>query len=360
MSPTKIEWVQNADGTKGETWNPIRGTAGRWHCTKVSPGCTNCYAERMNVRFKGPRYTKGADTLRLDRKVLEQPLRWKKPRTIFTLSMSDLFHESIGFEWIDLVFGVMALAPQHRFQILTKRASIMHSYLSSDGRPYLIQKAMDKIRVDLSMKGRPEEWRPVVGWEEHYEVSSFGSKPPSISWPLPNLWLGVSAEDQQRADERIPPLLQTPAAVRFVSAEPLLGPLDIRPYLPNQIWNDLPSWKQPELDWVIGGGGSGPKARPMHPDWARSIRDQCQESGVPYFFKQWGHWAPVCEVYCDDPVNEMDGHTDQVVPLDPDGHIWYEWQPPPGSWYMDPVGKKRAGRLLDGREWNQMPEIHHA
>jgi protein gp37 len=207
---------------------------------------------------------------------LLKPLRWKRPRMIFVNSMSDLFHEAVPWRVIDRVFQVMELAEKHTFQVLTKRAQVMREYLRNSRRA-------QSARV----------------------------------WPLPNVWIGVSAERQKEADERIPDLLATPAAVRFLSAEPLLGPLDIIRYMPDPTEN----CPQTRLDWVIVGGESGPRARPMHPQWARDIRDQCQTAGVAYFFKQWGEWTP---------TNMISGEYERV-------------------------GKKAAGRRLDGRTWDEMP-----
>jgi protein gp37 len=198
---------------------------------------------------------------------LDQPLRWTKPRKVFVNSMSDLFHEDVPDAFIDRVFAVMALAPQHTFQILTKRAERMREYMS--GRR--------TRRGDRAV--RPHERRaPRIAKG-------------SYSWPLPNVWLGVSVENQHFADERIPLLLQTPAAVRFISAEPLLGPVDLAHWL-----DDIPSGSR-RLDWVIVGGESGPGARPFDLAWARSIVQQCQAAGVPVFVKQLGASAATPATY---------------------------------------------------------------
>ncbi len=459
---SNIEWTD-------ATWNPIRAqiveyvrdrtrVSVGWHCEHVSPGCQNCYAESMNKwRGTGLPFKPGHRSdvkIFLDEKALLAPLRWKNPRRIFVNSMSDTFADFVKDEWIDRMFAVMALAPQHCYQVLTKRAARMRDYF-------------DELRA--SRIGD-------VAYEMH---SRLGLMLRINRWPLPNVWLGVSAEDQQRADERIPLLLETPAAVRFVSLEPLLGPILFRPEwlrgaytlkrefgnvtfndeerqdssqerfhvshsvnLPNadglpsipldasSAPSDLPTdvgqepfhqsgrravdgdfagreatvpasplqvpftikdagkvsqdcgigWDNDghlgkgrpataendtlgsedsryrrssraetggeliqafacdvasrdgigvsEHDqecntilWVIVGGESGPHARPMHPDWARSLRDQCAAADVPYFFKQWGEWRPVA----------------------------------PRSLNYERVGKKAAGRLLDGAEHNGMP-----
>ncbi len=228
-----IEWTE-------ETWNPVTG------CTKVSQGCQHCYAERFSERFrsvKGHPYEMGFDlTLRPER--LDHPLRWKKPRRVFVNSMSDLFHEDVPDEFIDRVFVVMSMTGRHTFQVLTKRAERMRDYCSSPA-------TVGRIVTDS------------LELLDGIDVSHHHAHFSAITDGLPNVWLGVSVEDQKRTDERIPLLLETPAAVRFVSAEPLLGMIDFGEALN-------------EIDWVIVGGESGPGARPMNPDWVRSIRDQCR------------------------------------------------------------------------------------
>ena len=294
---SKIEWTD-------ATWNPIVG------CTRVSEGCMNCYAERFAARFPdrfggvsrmteyGPRWT-GKIVLRPE--ALNLPLRWRKQRRIFVNSMSDLFHENVEFAHIVAIFRVMAIAQHHTFQILTKR-------------PQRMLEVMNLL---------PEALKTIFPAEKHPEVNAPG-------WPLPNVWLGVSVENQRAADERIPLLLQTPAAVRFLSCEPLLGPVDLKPYLEPYIRTKHDGskrgtvWADPGIDWIIVGGESGPGARPMHPDWVRSIRDQCKAAEVPFFFKQWGEWK----------LSWMAGE--------------YQWMR---------VGKKAAGRLLDGRTWDELPVV---
>jgi len=231
---SKIEWTD-------ASWNPVTG------CTKVSPGCDRCYAETFAERWRGVpghHFEAGFDvTLRPER--LDQPIRWKRPRRIFVNSMSDLFHESVPDEYIVAVFGTMARAPQHTFQVLTKRHGRMRSLLNSDAFQHRF----------------------------------------CFRWPLPNVHLGVSVEDQKWADIRIPALLGTPAAMRFISAEPLLGPVSLWHLIdPKGGGVEDPQ----ELDWVIAGGESGPGARPCDLNWLRGLRDQCEWSGSAFFLKQLG------------------------------------------------------------------------
>lgn len=311
---TGIEWTD-------ATWNPVTG------CDKVSPGCDRCYAETFAERWRGTRghyFETGFDVqLRPDK--LDLPLRWTKPRRIFVNSMSDLFHDKVTDEYIARVFAVMALADHHTFQLLTKRHGRMRSLLNSHEFGMMFQEA----------------------WEN--EPGPDGPEAYSPPWPLPNVWLGVSAEDQKRADLRIPALLDTPAAVRFVSAEPLLGPIDLHG---DPIGKDSVFWIG-HLDWVIVGGESGPGARPMHPDWARSLRDQCVAAGVPFLFKQWGEFRPVVPSDGDvTPDRYVQCETGRSV--DDDGM----WNVSGGHWCaMRKLGKKWAGRELDGRTWDQYPEV---
>lgn len=271
-SSSRIEWTD-------ATWNPVVG------CTVVSPGCTNCYAMKQAARMldgnpKAPHYegttrqVNGAavwtgKVAMAPGHIVTAPLRWKKPRRIFVNSMGDLFHESVPDEWIDRVFAVMGAAPQHTYQVLTKRSRRM--------RDYIVARKSGKSRaVGIGFGLR--------------SIVPFNSEVQPPGW----IWIGVSAEDQARADARIPDLLATPAAVRFVSAEPLLGPVDLANVFPDgRDEIDALSgfdWDQggycERLDWVIAGGESGPGARPMHPTWVRALRDQCAKAGVPFFFKQ--------------------------------------------------------------------------
>jgi protein gp37 len=271
MTRSSIEWTDRV-------WNPVRG------CSRASEGCRNCYAERVAVRFSGPGgpYEGFADVrsrhpqtgnatcgvrgrwtgrVELIPSKLDEPLRWKKPARVFVNSMSDLFHEELPDEAIYEVFSVMALAREHTFQVLTKRPRGMLGWAQSEPCAFL-----------------PKPWG--------MKGDTVASQP--FRLPLPNVWLGVSVEDQATADERIPLLLQTPAAKRFVSYEPALGPVDFTdgPLDPD---STMGRWSMlDQLDWVIVGGESGPGARPFDLAWARSVVAQCREAGVACFVKQLG------------------------------------------------------------------------
>lgn len=244
---SKIEWTE-------QTWNPIIG------CSKVSPGCANCYAEKMAFRQKYMRPQSEYSQVTTRRKwngktafvesQLDKPLKRQKPTTYFACSMGDLFHESVPFEWVDKVFAVMALCPQHTFQVLTKRPARMAYYLSC----YYPHDSSTLIGIRAQIhKINPKA----------YTHSKF-------PWPLPNVWLGTTTENQAMADKRIPYLKKCPAAIRFLSVEPMLGPVSV----------------DPGIDWVICGCESGNNARPMEPIWAMSLRDQCLSANVPFFMKQ--------------------------------------------------------------------------
>ena len=345
---TGIEWTDS-------TWNPFIG------CSRVSEGCRHCYAERLAGRFSAKTEgvyagtTKTVNGLqvwtgkinRAPAETLLKPLHWRAPRRIFVNSMSDLFHENVPDGWIDQVFAVMALCPQHVFQVLTKRPERMREYL--DGVRVIPRTGADvspysRTAIGLMMFGMiTEEQRVAVlvkRSQYSYQISvrcEPGHEGEIVQWPLPNVWLGVSVENQAAADERIPLLLRTPAAVRFVSCEPLLGPVDLDEKH-DWLTEGFSEWPKkaghPSLDWVIVGGESGPGARPMHPDWARSLRDQCVDAAVPFFFKQWGEFAP--GPHPNDPAMEIPIHCST-------------------GGFMHHAGKKAAGALLDGREWKQFP-----
>lgn len=324
---TSIEWCH-------ATVNAISG------CTPLSPGCTNCFAMRAGAhnrphhpsrgltrpaRRGGPHVWTGA--VRLNEEWLLKPLKWAKPRRIFWNAHGDPFHPAVPQEWVDRELAVAALTPQHRHLVLTKRSDRMRRYFDSNNLP-----------------------ERVLGWCRHFGFLPDAAK---WQWPLPNVWLGVSVEDQKRANERIPDLLATPATLRWLSCEPLLGPVDLLPYFdptgaccggePENRCDKCPSdapWRysipsadgewafDPTIDWVIAGGESGSGARPMHPAWARSLRDQCAAAGVPFLFKQWGEhsWA-----------ERVEGDPSTLTPYR--------------------AGKHHAGRLLDGRLHDAYPEL---
>lgn len=359
---TKIEWTN-------DTWNPIVG------CSLQSPGCTHCYAMAMAARLEaislaheakhgepGPLVHYRGTAVKVKGKavwtgqinvapdsIFLMPLRRRKPTMFFVNSMSDLFHPSVPDEVVDRVFIVMELCSQHVFQILTKRPDRMRAYLTS-------KRTIDAVGLGSfvnALRGAgsvdPEKLR----------------HPADRPWPLPNVWLGTSVEDQRRADERVPDLLSAPAAVRWLSCEPLLGPVDLTrvcvvPQLPlgkragihidalrgryrESGMTYVGDWdvsgpypegaKARSLDWIVAGGESGPNARPMHPEWARDLAEQCAAGCVPFFFKQHGDWVSVSMV-------EGAGRHHRFE----DGAT------------VRRVGKKIAGRLLDGVLHDAMPE----
>lgn len=375
---TGIEWTD-------ATWNPVRG------CSRVSEGCKHCYAERVAARFSGPGQpyeglihpsTKGWNgKVRLVPEALAIPWRWTRPRRIFVNSMSDLFHPEVPFEFVAAVFWIMSVTTRHTYQVLTKRPERMLEFFkwlavygdddSREHGEFMMETSrfigrdqftdlewqMGDAIYDAGHK-IPEvaalPWLPTRGGRGGYDNCGPG-------WPLINVWLGVSVEDQAAADQRIPLLLQCPAAVRWISAEPLLGPLNFRwaPYAhqaTGQTYreylgrtgsvNEYEALRK--LNWVVAGGESGPGARPMHPDWARSLRDQCAAAGVPFLFKQWGEWgpihAPLREGVALDPIG-IDGDTPMLVDTsDPCGGLARR-------------GKKAAGRHLDGVLHDGYPEV---
>ncbi|NSZ47957.1 phage Gp37/Gp68 family protein [Agrobacterium vitis] len=366
---TKIEWTD-------ATWNPITG------CSVVSPGCTNCYAMKLaGTRLQhhpsragltkdskaGPVWT---GEVRFNEQWLTEPLKWKRPRMIFVCAHGDLFAEGVPDEWIDQVFAVMALAPHHTFQVLTKRPERMREYLTrprwrpvldfgQDERPsYWIAEAASKLWSRL-----PSQKITVPAHVRTFgEAAQFQRDLKNETlWPLPNVWLGVSVEDQPRANQRISILLETPAAIRWISAEPLLGGLDLTDMcqgnwffdaLRGTRWHDVPEFTSRVeqfargLDWVVVGGESGRNARPMHPDWARSLRDQCAAAGVPFLFKQWGEYGPAFTGPNLQPTGLPWSGTDQIAVARGTATTLQACRR---------LGKKAAGRLLDGVEHNGFP-----
>lgn len=417
---SKIEWTN-------KTWNPI--VSG---CSIISAGCTNCYAMKMAFRlakmgqekYKG--LTKKTEKgniiwngkVKIDmNEALFEPLKRKKSTMYFVNSMTDLFHEDVPFEAIDKIMAVVALCPQHTFQVLTKRPERMKEYFErlQTQKPTLLKcddnddiafityfrdnlpakyrtapSKMMKLLTQFITPDNPEN--PVfvitepfmkiqeikdlygVGTEQEKESNEWILKTEKQSTvfnlPLPNLWLGVSIENQEQADKRIPYLLETPAKVRFLSCEPLLGVIDFllnnKFKLPNdeyyeKQWHTLKGtyveilnnkWtadvQKEKIDWVIVGGESGKGARPMHPDWVRSIRNQCKEANVSFFFKQWGEYMPL--IGTGDLIMNK---TDKIINEFGDSSLLTQR----GCFIgFSKVGKHNAGRLLDGVEYNEMPE----
>jgi protein gp37 len=315
MQKTKIEWTRGEDGTPGRTANPFRarnkvtGKVG-WHCVHHGPGCLHCYSERINkwVGTGLPFLKPSGDQVEcfLDERVLRALLKLRDPQKVFLCDMTDIYGDWVEDEWLDKVFAVMALTPHITYQLLTKRPERMEAYVSGDGVCMRILKAT--LQLGLSVK----------------ELEATGEI--YNPWPLRNVWQGVSCEDRKHGLPRVDVLRRVPAAVRFLSVEPLL--------------EDLGEIDLTGIGWVVVGGESGPKARPMHPQWARKIRDHCVESGTPYFFKQWGAWAPGSNF---ETIPSGRSHNFGDPSLGDDEAVWQ-------------VGKKAAGRLLDGREWNQFPD----
>ncbi|OFX56334.1 MAG: hypothetical protein A2066_12975 [Bacteroidetes bacterium GWB2_41_8] len=325
-------------GYKPETWNPIVG------CSKVSPGCDNCYAEKQafirafnpnTPQYKSvvvkhpldPRYREWNGTTQLVNSALTKPSQWKDPRMVFVCSMGDLFHESVSFETIEQIYDIMHSNDQHIFIVLTKRPERMYKFWD-----WLLNK--------------------IAGVGIH-DVNSTSTD---------NVWIGVTAENQEQANNRIPVLLQIPAAKRFVSIEPMLGPVDLTK-IPAKYWGEeyddlynglslssLYGGKDSStpwhLNWVICGGESGPKARPMHPDWVRSVRDQCQSAGTPFFFKQWGEWMPFQDATAlESSVPGPKIISSKMNRFD-DGEEIIR------------VGRKAARDLLDGKQHHEWPKIN--
>lgn len=319
MSATKIDWCDTV-------WNPVVG------CSKVSEGCRNCYAERFARRnasnpktaYKYAPVAKWDGSVFFDEKALEAPLHWRKPRRVFVNSMGDLCHENVRFEWVHEVMDTMKKYPQHTFYMLTKRPENMVGFVEK-----------------------------VCAMERLGYAKGFWS----------HVWLGVSVENQETADERIPELLKIPGFRKFISVEPMLG---------NIIVNDTPCYETyehvvtpsvkrvyhkaalEEISWVICGGETGPGARPMHPDNVRSLRDQCAEAGVPFFFKSWGEYCPGCQLPCETKIVNYDSS----VLMNALGDIGKSFPTDDG---VDNVirffkiGKKRSGYILDGKEHRELP-----
>lgn len=328
---SKIEWTDH-------TFNAWTG------CQKVSPACDNCYAEGWAKRSGLVKWGPGEKRRRTSPAYWQQPLKWNRiaerdgvRRKVFCASLADVFDNRVPDEWRADLWLLISATPHLDWLLLTKRPQNI-------------------LKMAPHMASRP-----------------------GMMWPWPNVWLGTTAENQEEANRRIPHLLAVPAAKRFLSCEPLLGPVDLtdlrgtdhqgtchRNALTGETWHpgcgsdSSTTWRDgPRIDWVITGGESGPGARPMHPDWARDLRDQSQAAGVPFFFKQWGEWAPHQPKAGGDLGGDV--RAGRVSIVHPTGQTDVEvWRATgrntiPGSRFMARVGKKAAGALLGGREWREMP-----
>jgi protein gp37 len=320
MKNSHIEWTDH-------TFNPWEG------CTKVSPGCAHCYAEARNQRFSGgANWGKGAPRRRTSEANWRQPIAWDKASAfasehgvrrsrVFCASLADWLDDEVPIEWLVDLLDLIRRTPNLDWLLLTKRPQNWRDRIC---RALAHVEGIDFETGD-SWEGDAQTELGI--WLNDWTATD-GTGIPD------NIWIGTTVEDQQRADERIPLLLQIPAKVRFLSCEPLLGPVDV-----------LSGWAiRGKVDWVICGGESGHGARPMHPDWARSLRDQCAAAGVPFFFKQWGEWLPGCQYREGDKdrLKEKSQHS-----FDADNHSWW-------------VGKLASGRLLDGQEHSAFPSPHVA
>lgn len=379
MGKTKIEWVRGQDGSDGMSWNALRAeariirnekevTVSANHCEHVNEACRFCYSERGNARLGGFTFKPGHRHLyrfTVNEKTLLGPVRRRKPTKIFVESTSDAFGEWWPREFVDQLYAVMALTPQHVYINLSKRPQRRLEYLADPDMPARVAKVARSINQRMGNVAGELTLRDVT-----------------LAEPLPNVIEGTSVSCQEEADEFAPILLATRAACRVVSAEPLLGPIDFTALRNSAGLGEGHRWLDalgsrghgfvyeggdtcsvPRLDWVIIGGESGRQdqpVRPLHPDWARSIRDQCGAADVPFFFKQWGEYLPG-EVY-----SRMDGETQRGGFVRHQDGTENAHQGLPDHWWTGDtfgglvstkVGKKLAGRLLDGQEHNGFPVL---
>jgi protein gp37 len=360
---TAIEWTD-------ASLNPIRArerTSGKmgFYCLRLSDACKRCYAAGINRRLgTGLDYVASALSsvdIYLDEKTLLQALRWKRRRFIFMCSMTDLFGSFVPDWMVDKIIAVAAVANWHTYQILTKRADRMNAYFTN---PDLRRRLANVLREMLASPGMAAELAPhrdrVVDLIHCFESVGDGGALPDVldPLPLPNVWLGVTAEHQDAADDRIHWLIKTPAAIRFISWEPGLGQLDLQhvawPGGPTQgvdvlrrgFWDEQLGFVSLDfvtaaIDWIIAGGESGPIATPLHVAWVRALRDQAVLAGVAFFFKQWGTWGMAPEEMNFQEASALAGKRQSIKLAS--GHT------------MIRMGKKVSGRLLDGREHNDMP-----
>lgn len=351
-----IEWTDS-------TWNVITG------CSIKSRGCRGCYAMKLaGTRLRhhpsragltvpsatGPVWT---GEVRFNERWLNQPQRWKRPREVFVCAHGDLFHEAVPDDWIDQVFAVMAECPWHTFQVLTKRSARMRAYMTAPGVRERIEGVALRLQAEQKLRLLDDD----------------------PAWPLPNVIIMVSAERQQEADERIPDLLATPAARRGVSLEPLVGPIDLQRACLRSCRNcgtcypgggrrwvvdsaegglhvECICSRLNGLHWVIVGGESGDRAEPMHPDWVRSLRDECAAADVPFHFKQWGEWASVSESAVHPESVRLPGNLCLVqTPGEPDYYSAISTGAGRVRYRIERIGKKAAGRLIDGVTHDGVP-----
>jgi protein gp37 len=320
-------------------------------CTKISAACDNCYAENWGKRF-GVEWGAGKERRLTSDAYWRKPLAWNRKAAkegtrpkVFANSLSDVFDAEVSDEWRDRLFALIALTPNLDWLVLTKRPKVARDYLTAEDRDEAIGFAAHEA---CEQRGA-----------DYHRVSALLHKghSPDGSWPLPNLWLGTTVENQAMAELRIPLLLDTPSAKRFLSCEPLIGPIKL-----DAAWPRARAIAGAGIDLVIAGGESGKGSRPSHPDWFRGLRDQCDAAGVPFFFKQWGDWLPWEEGSVPEWMSQtgqtQDSHTlfPAFIEDDPkwdDGLAFVIEGEPFATFQL--VGKKAAGRLLDGREWSEMP-----
>lgn len=398
------------------TWNFIRVKGGGYHCTKVSPGCAHCWAEARNMnrffKWGNGRVFDGSHVeFEVHRPAIELPGHWRKGKRIGVQFMGDLFHPDVPFELVDWGFAWMASLSHHTFFVLTKRVDRMAEYFErvsrlgqEAGRAYeqRVRAHFEKYKMQFT-EGYTLPSPPTPELRHLYDSAAIQEQRPTSPdgttlhcgfsgrefhwrrWPLDNVVTGCSISTRPEADEMLRDLVRIPG-LHWVSVEPQLGPMPnlYRYLMPRPVTNcphvdpedgcclhpeaftpechpgaDCPQRGDnppvPGLHLIVLGGETGPKARPMHPVWVRSVRDQCVDSGTPFFFKHWGEYSPVCHYYDeDDDVRDPALDRPHVL-LTRVGAIWdvdRDGQPPAGAWIMHRVGRKKAGRLLDGREWN--------
>ena len=360
--PHGIAWLNYLPGYQGETWNPVIG------CSWASPGCDHCYAHalhdmRHDAYTEGKRvpacYSAPFGTVRYLPERLAHPLHWRAPRMIFVNSMGDLFHPDVPTNVIEAVVGAMSLCGQHQFVILTKRAEAM--------RRFFAERTLSECQAQLPFESLDLDSRI----RNVSAINGAGNN----AWPLPNVWLGVTAENQEQWDARVPLLVQTPAARRLVSIEPMLGPINLMNT--GQMCGNVlvRTDRYPNtLDWVICGGESGSwhdiDIRPMHLHWARSVRDQCNAAGVPFFFKQWGNYPqrdidPTQQyphLACIDDLGgaaAISGKPGDWAKMSSTDMYWHDVPEIPAGWteHIYLKGEKNGGDFLDGAQWHQMPEV---